>query len=462
MMLDSRRHRAALFLHSASRRVLRDVVLPCALLLGALPGSSAAQELFADSATVRRLKDSVREHSPEVVANRATLEAARARLRATGFAPAAALGVEVEEVPDGLDIGNAGSLRLDVSREFLTGALRSAQRSVAERDVERAEAELALSERNVTARIDRALTLAVGAAAIARRLAAEDSLLASAEDGVRTRFVVGDARYVDVLRLRTERLRIQTDAASALSEVRIARATLLSLLERDISGGVSIALVDTIVARELRDPLRVPLPAAPSLDSLIAISAPVRLGDIAVARAEAARRLTRASQRPIIAASIGVQRFPDESGGYTTGPTLGASVSLPFTARRGNQAALTAADREVAAAEAARQAAVASVRADLAAAHERYEAARERLSLFDAALLRGAREERESALAAYRSGELSLLELLDFERALARAEIARLRSRMDAADAFADLIAGAAGDPDGSHSAFILPPEGDR
>ena len=459
-MLDSRRHRAALFLHYASRRVLRDVVLPCALLLGALPGSSAAQELFADSATVRRLKDSVREHSPEVVAHRAALEAARARLRATGFAPAAALGVEVEEVPDGLDIGNAGSLRLDVSREFLTGPLRSAQRSIAERDVERAEAELALAERNVSARIDRALTLAVGAAAIARRLAAEDSLLASAEDGVRTRFAVGDARYVDVLRLRTERLRIQTDAAAALSEVRIARATLLSLLERDISGGVSIALVDTIVARELRDPLRAPLPAAPSLDSLIAISAPVRLSDIAVARAEAARRLTRASQRPIMAASIGVQRFPDESGGYTTGPTLGASVSLPFTARRGNQAALTAADREVAAAEAARQAAVTSIRADLAAAHERYEAARERLSLFDAALLRGAREERESALAAYRSGELSLLELLDFERALARAEIERLRSRMDAADAFADLI-GVAGNSDGSHSAFILPPEGD-
>ena len=71
---------------------------------------------------------------------------------------------------------------------------------------------------------------------------------------------------------------------------------------------------------------------------------------------------------------------------------------------------------------------------------DRYDAARTRIASFDAALLRGARDERESALGAYRSGELSLLELLDFERALARAEIERLRNRIDAADALADLL----------------------
>jgi cobalt-zinc-cadmium efflux system outer membrane protein len=461
-MFDPRRHDAAPIPDAVWRRLIRVVALPCALLTGALPGTLSAQDLFADSAAVRRLKDSVRQHSPELIARRAALEAARARLGATGFAPAAALGVELEEVPGGLDVGDAGSVRLDLSRELFSGALRSAQRALAERDVERAQAELELAERSVGARVDRALTLSVGAAAIARRLAAEDSLLASAEEGVRTRFAVGEARYVDVLRLRTERLRIRTDAAAALSEARIGRTLLVSLLTPDMATEASASMIDSIVAGELRDPLRAPLPAAPSLDSLIAVSAPARFGNIAVARARSARRLARAEQRPVIAASIGVQRFGDDEGGYTTGPTLGASVSLPFTARRANQAALTAADREIAAAEAARQAAIANVRANLTAARERYEAARERLGLFDAALLRGAREERESALAAYRTGDLSLIELLDFERALARAEIERLRSRIDAADAFADLIAGVAGDSDDSHSEFILPPEGDR
>ena len=50
------------------------------------------------------------------------------------------------------------------------------------------------------------------------------------------------------------------------------------------------------------------------------------------------------------------------------------------------------------------------------------------------------RQERESALAAYRTGSLSLLELLDFERALSRAEIERIRALVDAADAWADLL----------------------
>ena len=41
-----------------------------------------------------------------------------------------------------------------------------------------------------------------------------------------------------------------------------------------------------------------------------------------------------------------------------------------------------------------------------------------------------------------RNGELSLLELLDFERALTRAETDRLRSRIAAVDALTDLLAG--------------------
>ncbi|MGH7720331.1 MAG: TolC family protein [Gemmatimonadaceae bacterium] len=445
-----------------SRTLVLRRALICAVLGGALPGTTSAQELFVDSAAVRQLKEAARAQNAGIVARRAALDAARSRLRAAGFGPAAMLSAEMEVVPNGRAVGSAGSIRADLSREFLSGALRSARRGIAERDVERAQAELELAERSVGARVDRALTLAIGALAIARRFAAEDSLLASAEEGVRTRFAIGEARYVDVLRLRTERLRVQTDAAAALTEARIRRQTLFALLAESPDIGSTAIVVDSAITRELRDPLRIPLPAAPALDSLIALSSAARLCSIAVARAQASRRLTRAEQRPTIIASIGAQRFARDAGGSTVGPTIGASVSLPFTARRGNQAAITAADRGIAAAEASRQAAIASVRAESTAAYQRYEAARERLLLFDAALLRGAREERESALAAYRSGELSLVELLDFERALARAEIARLRSRMDAADALADLIAGATDESDGSHTAFTLPPGGDR
>lgn len=446
-----RSDRAVSFARLALSRAARGACWRYLLVIGLLPRVASAQELFVDSAAIRQLKLAVRMHSPDILAHQAELDVARARLNATGIAPAATLGAEVEEVPDGVNLASAGSIRLDLSREFLSGPLRSAQRAVAQRDIERAAAGLALAERSLGARVDRAFTLAVGAVAMARRLAAEDSLLSSAEEAVRSRFAVGDARYVDVLRLRTERLRIRTETASALTEGRVGRDLLAALTAFEESTA-SFAAIDSAVVRELRDPFRVPLPPAPSLDSLLAISSATQLGDIAVARATASRRLVSAQQRPVVAASLGVQRFATESGGFGAGPTIGASVSLPFSARRGAQAATALADREIAAAEARRRASIATVRADLSAARRRYEAARERLALFDAALLRGAREERESALSAYRGGQLSLIELLDFERALARAELSRLRSRMDAADALADLIAGAAGDEDGSPS----------
>jgi cobalt-zinc-cadmium efflux system outer membrane protein len=95
--------------------------------------------------------------------------------------------------------------------------------------------------------------------------------------------------------------------------------------------------------------------------------------------------------------------------------------------------------RDVDVARAMRVTELRRARAELGAARDRYEAARRRLAVFESALLRGAADEREAALAAFRSGELSLLELIDFERALSRAEIIRLQTLIEAADAFAAL-----------------------
>src|SRR5690606_11110608 len=112
----------------------------------------------------------------------------------------------------------------------------------------------------------------------------------------------------------------------------------------------------------------------------------------------------QAERRPRLSASVGAQRM-FEDGESSFGPILGASITLPFTASRANEAAARASDRGIAAAEAGLTAARASVRAELASAMAYYEAARERFATYDLALLEGARQERESALAAYRTGD---------------------------------------------------------
>lgn len=410
------------------------------LLAGALlvPVAGTAQESPAAAA----LRAAVQRSNPELSARRAAVEAARSRVAATGFGEPAALSAEVEEVPGGIDLAGA-SVRVEVGREFVAPGRRNAARALAETDVRALEASLAAAGTRLDAAVLRSLTAAAGWSAIARRLAAEDSLLVGAEEGLTARFSVGEARYVDVLRLRTERLRVQSEQAEARSQARAVRVALQGLLG-PVEGGD--ALIEAAIAETT--PRLVTLPPAPDPDSLLARSGAVLVAQAAVDRARAGRALTAAEQRPRFSGAVGLQRFGADEGGGTVGATLGGSVTLPFTARRANQAALASADAEIAAATAELGATVATVRAELAAALERYEAARTRLSAFDAALLRGARDEREAALASFRAGDLSLIELLDFERALARAETERLRSVVDAADALADLYAAGAGGPD--------------
>jgi outer membrane protein TolC len=393
----------------------------------------------AQSPGSAQLRERILRSNPSLLAARAAVQAAEARVGATGFAAPLALAAEIEEVPDGINVPGAGSVRVDVEREFVSGGRRRAARSLAATDVAAARAAVAGVERRLLADSELALSRAAGWSGIASRLAAEDSLITGAEEGLRARFAVGEARYVDVLRLRTERLRIQTERAEALAEARAGRRGLEALAGMVDTVGVGRLVDDAITARAAT-PLAA-LGPPPRADSLLIGAPAVLQAEAALERARAARALLVAEQRPRVSASAGLQRFGGEGEGHSVGVALGGSVTLPGTARRANTATLAAADARIAAAVAERDAAVSSVRAFLLAATERYESARVRLTVFDAALLRGARDEREAALAGYRTGDLSLVELIDFERSLARAETERIRALLDAGTALRDLLA---------------------
>jgi len=411
----------------------------------ASPIDAGAQQLVPGTESpIERLKARVRAESPSLGARRASLEVAIARRQVAGTVGPASLNAEAEEVPSGVNLFSAGSLKLNMSREFVPRPRLAAERALANQEIERARLEVELTTQAIGASVDQLVARASGAAAIATRLASEDSLLVGTEEAVRSRFSVGDARYVGVLRLRTERLHVATELQRTRSDARVARLQILRLAEPTTrvvgeSSAEVVALTDAAIAAEAAQILDGALPMAPSVDSLLARSGAVRLAALDVQRAEAARRLVLADQRPSLQGAVGMQRFTNNAGGYSLGPTLGVSVTLPFTARRGNEARQVVAEREIVLANATQRTIEYRVTTSLAAALDRYETARSRLTTFDVALLRGAREEREAALASFRTGSLTLLELLDFERALAEAEISRIRSRVDAADALVDL-----------------------
>jgi len=406
-----------------------------------LSAQSAPLQLASDSARLTRIVERVRlagrDESPVLQAARAARDLAAARAAATGHATPATLSAGLSEAPAAsIDQGN---LRLEIGRDLLTAPRRRAERAVAEVAVRAAEISLSVEERRRDAALLRDLLRAAGARRIAERLAAEDLVLLGAADGVRERFAVGQARYVDVLRVRTERLRVQVERSRALADARVAAAALMAPLRSESTRSTVQAAIDSLAADQ-SDAWRVVLPPALTLDSLLAVNERVLLGEVEAERARRERALLVAEQRVQVSAYAGVQRVGQANNGPTFGPSLGFSMTLPFTAARGNRLAVGAAEQRIVSVGTTQFATLAEVRGRLQAGLARYAEARLRLETMDAALLRGAREERESALAAYRTGSVSLLELLDFERALARAEIERVHALLEAADAWADLM----------------------
>ncbi len=422
-----------------------------AVLVGlgaAVPGSLVAQRLTSDDSLETRLIALVLARQPELAVRRAVVATAEAGLRAAGAREAPTLSAEIEDIPGGMNLPDAGQVRLMFEREFLTGSRRTAERAVARIARDAAATRLDLAERSLGAVVLGDLAVWRGWEGVAARLAAEDSLLQAAETGLQGRFAAGEARYVDVLRLRTERLRVRSERAEALRAGQEGRRRLEGQLSpTDSAQPVFHALLDALAAEQ---PAAMPgegLLPPPDVDSLIAALGALRLGDLDVDDARARARLVRASRRAHLVGGLGVQRFGDADAGFSVGPSLRASISLPFTVSGSTRALNRAAELAVAQSLADRAAAAGRLRTALLVARGRYAGALERVQVYDVALLAGAREEREGALGAYRSGELSLIELLDFERALARAETDRLRAVIDAGRAYAQLLIAAAGLP---------------
>lgn len=407
------------------------------LALPLFPGRMPAQA--TGDTTVSRLKAMLRETHPLFRQGRAALDLAIARRASAGLRTPASVSADIEEVPGGFNVASARSMRVDLSQELAPSGVRSAERAVADVDIVRAREELALTAWSIDLTVDQLVAAAAAHEAIAGRLASEDSVLRGAEEALRARFAVADARYVDVLRLRTERLRVETELHRARFESRV-RVRQLVRLAPAADSTVVIRLAAEAIARSRSGSARPSATVLPSPDSVVTASGVMRLAGLAVSRAEAERRLISAQRRSALTPSLGVQRFGDADGPTRFGLTAGFSMALPFTAAASSRARVATADREVTLARVRRDASAELLLTALVQARERFELARLQLTTFDSALLQGLREEREAALAAYRTGGMSLMELLDFERAMAQADVSRLRAQLDAHDALYEYL----------------------
>ena len=265
------------------------------------------------------------------------------------------------------------------------------------------------------------------AATAVARVVAEQARLESARADVReverliailrTREREGEGSRFDRLRAEQE-LRdtnqLVTSAAVALTE---ARATLSSMLPRDVS-------LTAIAAAQI--PRQSPVPMEDLLTRATSTRAELRalhqLGERATREAEAARR----ARLPSPTVSGGVKRADDGSG-RDTGGVFGLSVAVPLFDAGRREAARW--DAERARVEAERASIEYRIRSEITGASEV-------LTVRQTALSRdqqGAADELvQIAEVAYREGEVGILELLDAVRTASRARMRSIDLRLDA------------------------------
>ena len=288
----------------------------------------------------------------------------------------------------------------------------------ADEDVRAAGADLARARQTVALDAARAF-YRVAAAQVA--VAATDDVRARLADLVtytQARVREGRAAEADLIRTQVEVERLAADATLQRAELARARALLAPYLgpvgPGTPAGGADgpTVVVDEGGARGVG----VGRPALPALPTLLATASATR-PDVLAARARVARaRADIASQRFLLVQQLGAT-FGSKRTLGTTSVIASVSVPLPlFDQNRGEvqrAAALrTAADDELAWAE--RQAA-----AEVRAAYDATQLLGAQVARMQGGFLGRAAESRQIALAAYREGAVTLLQVLDASRTLA-------------------------------------------
>lgn len=403
--------------------MVRFLLVVAALALGAAltaTSPAGATGLSLDSCVTRALAG-----NPELRAMERELEAARSRARqARAFQPPS-LSVEAGKLGTPIsDEEREQSWRL--SQVFPTQRGRSGAVATLDADriaVEREATRLRL--RGEVARTYRRLQADI------LTLRALESLYATAsavEEMTRVRLGSGAARYLDVLRARVERARLDNDVIEARRSLAEHRRALNLLMARGPEEPLEPA--DSIGFA----------PFTVDLDMLIAEARRTRprlqAAELQVRREAAALALARASWIPSPEVAAGMDRVPG-----TSVPGFGGSVALdlPFLPWTDRGARIDETRASSAGAQARLEAARLGLDAAIRTAYEGARAAEAQAATFEQTLLGDADDAIQSATRGYSFGQVDGTDLFESFRTLRTVQLERIRALLGYALALIDL-----------------------
>ena len=290
------------------------------------------------------------------------------------------------------------------AQPFELGGRQKRREEVAERTVTAAEARLTGVMRRRLFELKRAYYEGALARAL---LAIERENSENFGELVRFNTVRLEEGYIaegDLIKVRLERIKIDSAVAGAALAYRQAKVRLLEMLgEGDFERAGALDIGGRLEFR----PADVDLAAL--RQASLANRPEVKVAEAEVALAESVYRLERSRAAGELTPYAGYKRV-----GVDNTVLVGVTVPLPFGNR--NQGGIARAEAEQKVAETTLRAARNRGLAEVETAYRSYETARELVRAYEAGILKQADESRDIALAAYREGVAELITLIDAQR----------------------------------------------
>lgn len=358
------------------------------------------------------------EYNGELAAARLEIERARARLLQDGLRPNPT--VDFEQTTGRLT-GSVGESEtsVGVSLPLELGGKRRRRIELAEAELEAVEAEVAERERRLTAEV---LALYVEALAALRELEITEGLTdldLKTVVFVQARVNEGETAPLELNLLRAEVERLRSRRTLVEGRLQSALIRLKSLAGIPLQE--PLRLREDISTASLREP---PASLEASVEIALRTRPDLRLARLNEEVANAGLRLARAQGTPNLTAftryTLSRSAFDDTPVGVLNDRdkllTFGVSVELPVFNR--NQGAKAEAATAIVQARRRREFAEATVRAEVASAYVRYEAARVSLLTFEQGVINRSNENLKVIRAVYELGEIRITDLINEQRRL--------------------------------------------
>ncbi len=371
-------------------------------------GAAAHAQQSIPPLTLERAVTAYIERNLELQAERYRLERTRADAIAARLRPNPGLSVTAENLrvsgPTSFDRLNEFGVAYSETIEL--GGKRKLREQVAAATISTAEARFADAMRKGIAEVRRLYFQAV----LSRRnieVATENQQMFQQLVQLNlARFQVGAIPEADLIKVRLERIKFD----SALKQAELGFKQAMIRLAENLED-------DSVAKQDVSASLDLPL-INPNLDSLLEIAVrerpDVQAGEREIAAARERLALEEARAKPDISPFVGYKRLASDN-------TVMFGVNIPLKVRDRNQAGIARTQADQKTATALLEVAKSHTIAEVKAAYEAFQTAREQVQTFRNELLNQADESRSIALAAYQEGATPLLSVLEAQRT--RAEV---------------------------------------